>query len=72
MTASEAIVAGTRSGAQLMRTDHLVGTVEVGKLADIIALGGDPLSDITLLRAPQMVMQGGEVVIPHTGGTSTR
>lgn len=72
MSASDAIVAGTRSGAQVMRTGHLVGTVEVGKLADIVALDGDPLSDITLLRTPQMVMQGGEVIVAPTEAISTR
>lgn len=67
MTPAEAIVAGTRSGAQLMRTDHLVGTIEAGKLADIIAVPGDPLADITVLRAPSLVMQGGELVVPPAG-----
>jgi imidazolonepropionase-like amidohydrolase len=67
MTASQAIVAGTRSGAEVMRTDHLVGTVEPGKLADLVAVAGDPLGDITLLRSPQLVMQGGEVVVGPAG-----
>ncbi len=67
MSAGDAIVAGTRSGAQVMRTDHLVGTVEPGKLADIIAVTGDPLQDITVLRAPRLVMQGGEIVVGGTG-----
>jgi imidazolonepropionase-like amidohydrolase len=67
MSAGEAIIAGTRSGAQVMRTDHLVGTIEPGKLADIIAVPGDPLEDITLLQAPSLVMQGGEFIVSPPG-----
>jgi len=40
-----------------------VGTLEQGKLADIIAVNGDPLKDVTLLQSPVMVMKGGTVYV---------
>jgi len=39
-----------------------IGTVEKGKYADLIAVSGDPLSDITELERVKFVMKGGEVV----------
>jgi imidazolonepropionase-like amidohydrolase len=41
--------------------DH-IGTIEPGKFADIIAVSGDPLADITELERVRFVMKGGEVV----------
>jgi imidazolonepropionase-like amidohydrolase len=39
-----------------------VGTLQAGKFADLIAVDGDPLSDVTLLEHVKFVMKGGEVV----------
>jgi len=57
----DALVAGTRNGARLLGLDHEVGTVEAGKCADLIAVPGDPLDRIAVLRQPCFVMKGGEV-----------
>jgi imidazolonepropionase-like amidohydrolase len=38
-----------------------IGTIEVGKLADIVAVPGDPLKDITVLQKADFVMKGGRV-----------
>jgi imidazolonepropionase-like amidohydrolase len=57
----EAIQAGTRVAAELMRWDDL-GTVEVGKLADVIAVPGNPLDDISALERVSMVMIAGRLV----------
>jgi imidazolonepropionase-like amidohydrolase len=46
----QAIVATTRTAAECTRIAHLTGTLEVGKRADILAVDGDPLSDIALLQ----------------------
>jgi imidazolonepropionase-like amidohydrolase len=59
MPAGEVIVSGTRSGAELMGVDAYTGTLEVGKYADLVAVEGDPLSDMSVLRKPSLVMQGG-------------
>jgi len=50
MSPMQAIVATTRSAAECARIDHLTGTLEVGKRADVLAVSGDPLSDISLLQ----------------------
>jgi imidazolonepropionase-like amidohydrolase len=50
MTPMQAIVATTRSAAECTRIAHLTGTLEVGKRADLLAIDGDPLSDIRVLQ----------------------
>lgn len=54
-----AIQAGTINGAQLLRDDHNLGSLDPGKFADIVGVSGDPLQDITLLEHVQFVMKGG-------------
>jgi imidazolonepropionase-like amidohydrolase len=58
-----AISAGTRTSAEAMGMDHRIGTLEKGKLADIIAVAGDPLRDITELQRVTFVMLGGNVIV---------
>jgi imidazolonepropionase-like amidohydrolase len=57
-----AIQSGTRVAAELMRWDDRLGTLERGKLADIIAVPGNPLTDISALERVSMVMIGGKLV----------
>ena len=57
-----AIQSGTRVAAELMRWDDRLGTLERGKLADIIAVPGNPLTDISKLEHVSMVMIGGKLV----------
>ena len=61
----EAIQAGTRNAAELVGTADRTGTVEAGKLADLVVCEGDPLADVALLGDRSrvvLVVQGGEVV----------
>ncbi len=62
MTPMQAIQAGTRVGAEVLRWDDRLGTLEPGKLADIVAVAGDPLKDISELERVNFVMIGGKVV----------
>lgn len=62
MTPMQAIKAGTSVAAEALGKDKEFGTVEIGKLADIIAVEGDPLKDIEALKRVKFVMIGGEVV----------
>jgi imidazolonepropionase-like amidohydrolase len=62
MTPMEAIKAGTSLGAEVMGWDDRLGTLEQGKLADIIAVPGNPLEDISALERVGFVMLGGKVV----------
>jgi len=64
----EAIRAATLNAAELMNWQDRVGSIEAGKYADFIAVEGDPLSDIAVLRQVEFVMKGGTVVkdiLPH-------
>jgi imidazolonepropionase-like amidohydrolase len=60
MTPMDAIVAGTRNGADLLGAADL-GTIAPGKLADVVAMPGDPLADITALQHVAFVMKDGEI-----------
>ena len=61
-TPAEAIRSATLTAAELMGWQEQVGSIEPGKLADLIAVEGDPLNDVSLLEDIPFVMKGGEVV----------
>ena len=61
MTPVQAIRAATSEGAQLMGWQDRVGAVEAGKFADLVAVEGDPIADITELERVKFVMKGGHV-----------
>jgi imidazolonepropionase-like amidohydrolase len=62
LTPIQSIVSATGNGAKALRMDHIFGTIRQGLEADILAVQGDPLEDITRLRSLLMVMQSGKVV----------
>lgn len=59
MTPMETIVAATRTAADLLGLAKDVGTVEPGKFADLVAVDGDPLESIAVLKTPVAVIKGG-------------
>jgi imidazolonepropionase-like amidohydrolase len=62
LTPAQVLVAATSTAAQALALDELVGTVTTGKLADLIVVDGDPLTDSGLLGDPAriwLVLQGG-------------
>jgi imidazolonepropionase-like amidohydrolase len=61
MTPMQAIRAGTAVPAELLGWGDKVGTIEAGKWADVVAVSGDPLKDITELANVKFVMKGGAV-----------
>jgi len=63
--AMRAIQCATQGNARIMRLDDKLGTLSTGKLADVIAVRGDPRTDVTVLDDPSrvvLVVKGGEVV----------
>jgi len=58
----EALKAATVNAADLLGLSSEIGTIEAGKSADIIAVAGDPLADVTVLKSVGFVMARGEVV----------
>jgi imidazolonepropionase-like amidohydrolase len=59
--AMDAILAGTGNAAELIGAPEDIGSVRAGRFADIVAVKGDPLKDITILQQVGFVMKGGAV-----------
>src|SRR5580692_9317708 len=68
MTPEQALRSATVAGAELLGWSDKLGTIEVGKLADIIAVPGDPLADVTRLEQVRFVMKNG-VAYPSAEAT---
>jgi imidazolonepropionase-like amidohydrolase len=62
LTPTRAIQAGTTVNAKVIEWQEQVGSIDKGKYADLIAVSGDPLADITELRRVRFVMKGGKII----------
>ena len=75
MTPMDAIIAATGSAANLIGDPQDIGSVQKGRYADIVAVNGDPLSDVRQLEHVGFVMKGGTVykqnnqIVPRQTGT---
>jgi imidazolonepropionase-like amidohydrolase len=65
MTPAQAIRSATSLAAELLSMQDRVGTIEAGKLADIVAVPGDPLADVTALEKVDFVIKNGVVERKH-------
>jgi imidazolonepropionase-like amidohydrolase len=61
MSAHDAILSATSQTADLLNIDRELGSISEGKLADIIAVAGDPLQDVSVLESVAFVMKDGQV-----------
>ena len=59
MTPMQAIESATRVAAELLDMSDRIGTLEAGKLADVVAVPGNPLQDITAMERVSFVMKDG-------------
>lgn len=62
MNPSRAIQAATKINAEMLGWQNRVGSIDSGKFADVIAVSGNPLTDITELQRVKFVMKGGKVI----------
>ncbi|WP_151088803.1 metal-dependent hydrolase family protein [Hymenobacter baengnokdamensis] len=63
MSPIEAIRTATVNAAELLGDAQNLGALEAGKYADVVAVDGDPLQDISTLTRPKFVMKGGQVYV---------
>lgn len=62
MSRAAILQAATANAARALEMENKVGTLEEGKLADLIVADGNPLEDLSVLKEPEVVVKGGEVV----------
>jgi imidazolonepropionase-like amidohydrolase len=63
LTNLEVLEAATEQAAAACNANELVGTLEPGKMADIIVVAGDPLSDLSVMEQVALVLLGGEIAL---------
>jgi imidazolonepropionase-like amidohydrolase len=62
MTPMQIIVASTKNAALVSNIRNEVGTVEVGKIADLLIVTGDPLQELSVLKEVRMVIHNGQII----------
>ena len=76
LTPARVLQAGTMNNAEVLGWDKDIGSIEKGKYADLVAMAGDPLADITELQRVAFVMKGGKIIrndlLPRATQTATR
>jgi len=70
MGSVRAIQSGTITNAKIMGWQDQIGSITKGKFADLVAVSGDPLADITELQRVKFVMKGGKVIRNEMGSPS--
>jgi imidazolonepropionase-like amidohydrolase len=68
MTPTQAIQAATTTAADALGRSNDVGAIAVGRYGDLIAVKGDPLTDISVLQSVAFVMKGGLIVKQPAAG----
>jgi imidazolonepropionase-like amidohydrolase len=68
MSPAAALLSGTRDDAKLLGIEADVGTLEAGKVADVVAVPGNVLTDIRATEHPLLVMHLGKIVVQKPGG----
>jgi len=64
----EVLVSATKVSSEALGLDHMIGSIEEGKLADLLVVSPDPLQDISVLRNKanlKMIIKNGEIIQRH-------
>ncbi len=69
---ASAIQSGTTTNAKVMGWQEQIGSIDKGKYADLIAVSGDPVADITELQRVKFVMKGGKIIRSEPGLSVTK
>jgi imidazolonepropionase-like amidohydrolase len=72
LTPVRAIQAGTTINAEALGWQDQIGSIDQGKYADLIAVSGDPLADITELQRVKFVMKGGKIIKNEVGDRASK
>jgi imidazolonepropionase-like amidohydrolase len=73
LSSEDVLLAATRRGAEVCGLQDELGTLEVGKLADILVVAENPLENIEALRAVELVLKGGQAVrLPELSAETSR
>jgi len=72
MSPARAIQSGTMINAEVMDWSDRVGSIDKGKYADLVAVSGNPLADITELQRVKFVMKGGKVIRNEVGASTEK
>jgi imidazolonepropionase-like amidohydrolase len=70
MTPMQIVVASTRNAAHVLRLEREIGTLEPGKVADVLIVSGNPLDDLEALNNIRMVIHYGTIIRDETAGVS--
>ncbi|MBI4278256.1 MAG: amidohydrolase family protein [Armatimonadetes bacterium] len=63
LTTHEALMAATRNGAEVCGLGDVLGTLQTGKIADVVVVGSNPLEDIQSLKDVRLVMKAGQIYV---------
>ena len=72
LTSVRAIQAATVVNAEALGWQHDIGSIEKGKFADLVAVSGDPLADITELQRVKFVMKAGKIIRNDTAERASK
>ena len=71
LTPMDSLLAATKIASSVISLEDRIGTIEPGKIADLIIVPGDPLADVSALEKVSHVMQAGKLV-KHPGDEAAR
>jgi CubicO group peptidase (beta-lactamase class C family) len=71
LTPREVIAAATLNNARFFGTEARLGSIEAGKLADLVLIAGNPMEDIRVMRRVRRVMLNGQWVVPSAGSEAS-